>query len=232
MNVIVTTETLNKTWEKTKKAEKLRPNVKHMTGFESVFLMLGSRTDSHSELKRRSHCGLKWIVCAELLRRCCQHIPAVAASALIHSTHTLRTVRRRGLVYKHWTNWRPNGWNIKWKNVHVCSGKSSLSPSLSAPRFLLKNEMFMKSCWLSRRSRAVLTLSTVRIFCLTCPLFFPSCVVHCTARQRLNMWHHRKKICTLKLETLNWLALWQWGMQNVWVKNSCEIYITDLRLKM
>lgn len=90
-----------------KKTEKLRP--KNMTGFESVSLVLVSRTDSYSELKRCSHCGLNQIVCAELLHRCCQHIPAVAASAVLHQAQTLHTVRHHGLVYKHCANWRHNG---------------------------------------------------------------------------------------------------------------------------
>lgn len=66
---------------------------------------------------------LNWIVCAELLHFCCQHIPAVAASAVLHQTQTLHTVRRHGLVYKHCTNWGHNGWNIKWKHVQISTGK-------------------------------------------------------------------------------------------------------------
>lgn len=52
-------------------------------------------------------------------------------------------------------------------NIKYIYSISSLFPSISVPRLLLKKEMFMRSCWLSRRSRAVLTWSTVRIFPLT-----------------------------------------------------------------
>lgn len=38
----------------------------------------------------------------------------------------------------------------------------SLSPSVSGPQLLLKKEMFMRSCWINRKSRHALILSTVR----------------------------------------------------------------------
>lgn len=57
---------------------------------------------------------------------------------------------------------------MKWiSNIYVYF---LFSPSISAPQLPLKKEMFMRSFWLSRRSRAALTLSTVRILVPTWPL--------------------------------------------------------------
>lgn len=156
-----------------------------------MFLILVSSTDNYNELKRYSHWGLKWIACVELLHRPCQHIPVVAASAVLHQTQTLHTIRHLAShsFYKYCTNRSHNGWNVICKNVQISTNGdeimvmyklnmpyemnikyiyiSSLFLSISVPRLLLKKEMFMRSCWLSRRSRAVLTWSTVRIFPLT-----------------------------------------------------------------
>lgn len=97
--------------------------------------------------------------------------------------------------YKYCTNRGHNGWSVKWKDVQISTNWDEimamykvnmlyeinikyilpLSPSISTPWLLLKKEMFMRSCWLNRRSRTVLILSTVRIFPLKYPLhiFFP-----------------------------------------------------------
>lgn len=86
-----------------------------------MFLILVSSTDNYNELKRYSHWGLKWSACVELLHRPCQHIPVVAASAVLHQTQTLHIIRHLAShsFYKYCTNRSHNGWNVICKNVQI-----------------------------------------------------------------------------------------------------------------